>query len=158
TDYQRDLSVSFNKMGDLYRALGEGLEAREAYQRSLDIALGLAASEPDRTDYQRDLSVSFNKMGGLFLALEQYDEALEAFGEDLAIAERLASSEPDRADYQVDLAISLQMVGKLQGQDGLAHLQRALSILETLDEQGQLAPADQPGLEAVREAISQLED
>jgi tetratricopeptide (TPR) repeat protein len=31
-DYQRDLSVSYNKMGDLYQALGQGEAARQAYQ------------------------------------------------------------------------------------------------------------------------------
>ncbi len=41
-DYQRDLSVSYNKMGDLYRALGQGESARQAYQGSLEIAERLA--------------------------------------------------------------------------------------------------------------------
>ena len=34
-DYQRDLSVSYNKMGDLYGALGQGEPARQAYAASL---------------------------------------------------------------------------------------------------------------------------
>ncbi|MFM7228057.1 MAG: TIR domain-containing protein, partial [Cyanobacteriota bacterium] len=58
-DYQRDLSVSYNKMGDLYRALGQGEGARAAYQGSLEIRERLAKAEPDRADYQRDLSVSY---------------------------------------------------------------------------------------------------
>ncbi len=57
-DYQRDLSVSYNKMGDLYSALGQGEQARDAFLKSLDIRQRLAQSEPDRADYQRDLSVS----------------------------------------------------------------------------------------------------
>jgi tetratricopeptide (TPR) repeat protein len=62
-DYQRDLSVSYNKVGDLYRALGQGEAAREAYQKSLDIRERLAVAEPDRADYQRDLVVSLWKIG-----------------------------------------------------------------------------------------------
>jgi tetratricopeptide (TPR) repeat protein len=49
-------------MGDLYRALGQGDEARAAYQKSLAIAERLAQAEPDRADYQRDLIVSFVKI------------------------------------------------------------------------------------------------
>ena len=60
-DYQRDLSVSYNKMGDLYRDLGQGEQARQAYGKSLAIAERLAQAEPDRADYQRDLSVSYER-------------------------------------------------------------------------------------------------
>jgi hypothetical protein len=45
-------------MGDLYGALGQGDEARQALLKSLAIAERLALAEPDRADYQRDLIVS----------------------------------------------------------------------------------------------------
>ena len=57
-DYQRDLSVSYNQMGDLYRALGQGEAAQAAYQQSLEIAERLARAEPGRADYQCDLVLS----------------------------------------------------------------------------------------------------
>ena len=41
-DYQRDLSVSYNKMGDLFSALGQGEAAREAFAKALAIAERLA--------------------------------------------------------------------------------------------------------------------
>ena len=111
-DYQRDLSVSYNKMGDLYRALGQGEQARQAYLKSLAIAERLAAAEPDRADYQRDLSVSYNKMGDLYRALGQGEQARQAYQKSLAIAERLAAAEPDRADYQRDLSVSYEQDGR----------------------------------------------
>ena len=77
-DYQRDLSVSYNKVGDLYRALGQGEPAREAYLKSLAIRERLAQAEPDRADYQRDLSVSYDRMGDLYSALGQGEPAREA--------------------------------------------------------------------------------
>jgi tetratricopeptide (TPR) repeat protein len=61
-DYQRDLSVSYNKMGDLFRALGQGEEARQAFLKALAIRERLAQAEPDRADYQRDLIVSWVRM------------------------------------------------------------------------------------------------
>jgi hypothetical protein len=41
-DYQRDLSVSYNKPGDLTRALGRGEEARRYFTSSLEIGERLA--------------------------------------------------------------------------------------------------------------------
>ncbi len=46
---------------DLYGALGQGEQAREAYLKSLAIRERLAQAEPDRADYQRDLSVSYEQ-------------------------------------------------------------------------------------------------
>lgn len=63
SDYQRDLSVSYERLGDLYRALGEGEKAREYFLKALDIAERLAQAEPDRSDYQVDLAVSLAKVG-----------------------------------------------------------------------------------------------
>ena len=88
------------------RALGQGEQAREFFEKSLGIIERLAQAEPGRADYQRDLSVSYNKLGDLMRALGQGEQAREFFEKDLAIAERLAQAEPYRADYQRDLEIS----------------------------------------------------
>ncbi len=62
-DYQRDLSVAYNKLGDLMRDAGEGEQARAYYQQSLEIAERLARQEPNRADYQTDIVVSLYRMG-----------------------------------------------------------------------------------------------
>jgi tetratricopeptide (TPR) repeat protein len=46
-DYQRNLSVSYNNMGDLFRALGQGEEARQTFMKALGIRERLAQAEPD---------------------------------------------------------------------------------------------------------------
>jgi hypothetical protein len=46
-DYQRDLSISYNKLGDLMRAVGRGEDATRLYTQSLDIRRRLADAEPD---------------------------------------------------------------------------------------------------------------
>ena len=152
-DYQRDLSVSYNKMGDLYVALGQGEAARQAYQGSLEIRERLAKAEPDRADYQRDLSVSYERMGDLYVALGQGEAARQAYQGSLEIAERLAKAEPDRADYQLDLVISLVKIGTVVEPADRAPLQQALAILLRLEQQGRLAPADQPKIEALRQML-----
>ena len=99
-------------MGDLFSALGQGNNARKAFQQALNIAQKLADAEPDRADYQRDLAVSYNKMGDLFRALGQGDNARKAFQQALNIREKLADAEPDRADYQRDLSVSHEEDGR----------------------------------------------
>jgi tetratricopeptide (TPR) repeat protein len=155
-DYQRDLSVSYIKVGDLYRALGQGEQAREAYLQALAIHERLAAAEPQRADYQRDLSVSYERMGDLYRALGQGEQAREAYLKDLAIAERLAAAEPERADYQRDLVASLHRVGAAEDPPATEHLQRALSILEALQHSGRLAPVDEPMVAALRQLLRDL--
>ncbi|MCP4593479.1 MAG: hypothetical protein GY842_22305, partial [bacterium] len=85
-DYQRDLSVSFNKLGDLQQAMGEGEAARDLFAMSLQIRERLAAAEPDRADYQRDISVSFERLGDLQQAMGEVEAARDLFAKDLAIA------------------------------------------------------------------------
>jgi tetratricopeptide (TPR) repeat protein len=75
-DYQRDLSVSYERMGDLYRALGQGDNAREAYLKALAIAERLAQAEPDRDDYQVDLVVSLVQVGTIGRSRELVERAL----------------------------------------------------------------------------------
>ena len=136
-DYQGDLSVFYERMGDLYRALGQGEEARDAYLKALAIAERLVQAEPDRADYQGDLSVSYNKMGDLYRDLGQGEEARDAYLKALTIAERLARAEPDRADYQGDLSVFYERMGDLygalgQGEEARDAYLKALAIAERL--------------------------
>jgi tetratricopeptide (TPR) repeat protein len=152
-DYQRDLSLSYAKLGELYRDLGQVEQARQCYLKSLTITQRLAQAEPDRADYQRDLSVSYNKMGDMYGDLGQGEQARQYYMKSLAIAERLAQAEPDRADYKRDLVVSLVKMGTIGEPDGNELLSRALSILETLKNRGELSPADERAISAVRQLL-----
>jgi tetratricopeptide (TPR) repeat protein len=112
-DYQRDLSVSYNRLGDLMRDLGQGEQAREFFEKDLAIAKRLAEAEPQRADYQRDLSVSYDRLGDLMRDLGQGEQAREFFENSLAIRTRLAEAEPQRADYQRDLSVPYERLGDL---------------------------------------------
>jgi hypothetical protein len=65
TEWQRDLSVSHEKLGDVARAAGDLAAARAAYQAALDIAERLAAADPANTGWQRDLETARQKINGL---------------------------------------------------------------------------------------------
>jgi len=61
--WQRDLSVSHEKIGDVQVEQGDLAAALASYQASLAIAERLAKADPDNAGWQRDLSVSQEKIG-----------------------------------------------------------------------------------------------
>ena len=65
TQWQRDLSVSHNKIGDVLVAQGDGPGALAAYRKGLTIAEALAARDPANTQWQTDVAVSCAKLGTL---------------------------------------------------------------------------------------------
>jgi hypothetical protein len=62
TQWQRDLSISHDKIGDMLAAQGNGAEALVAYQRSLAIRERLAQQDPTNAEWQTDLVVSYWKL------------------------------------------------------------------------------------------------
>ena len=138
-DLQRDLSVLFDKLGDLLRALGEGDTARHYFEQDLAIRQRLSDAEPGRADLQRDLSVSFNQLGDLLKALGEGDAARHYFEQDLAIAQRLSDAEPGRADLQRDLAVSFNKLGDLlmalgEGDAARHYFEQSLAIRQRLSD------------------------
>ncbi len=61
-DWQRDLSVSHERIGNVLVAQGERAAALEAYRAGLAIRENLARRDPANLDWQRDLSVSHLKV------------------------------------------------------------------------------------------------
>jgi tetratricopeptide (TPR) repeat protein len=139
-DYLRDLSVSYNNLGDLQRALGHGEAARQFFEKSLNIRERLVQQEPSRAAYLRDLSVSYNKLGDLQSALGHGEAARQFFEKDLDIVERLVQQEPSRVDYLRDLSISYERLGDLQrtlghGESARQFFEKSLDIAERLVQQ-----------------------
>jgi tetratricopeptide (TPR) repeat protein len=136
-DYQRDLSVSYQRVGDLYRDLGQGEQAREAYLQSLAIFERLAQAEPGRADYQRDLSVSYERVGDLYRGLGHGEQARDYYLKSLDIWTRLGQAEPDRADYKKGVCVPLDRLGDLysdlgQGEQARQAYLQSLAIAERL--------------------------
>ena len=153
TEWQRDLSVSHERIGDVLLRAGDRDGAVEAYRQALAIRQRLAARDPDNTEWQRDLSVSWTRLGKLALDAGDRTEARRAYSADLAIAGRLAGLDAGNADWQVDLAIShVQMLPIAETEaDGLAHLTTAAHILRRLADAGRL-PTERTAMLAGLEA------
>ena len=147
---QRDLSISYKRLGDLMRAVGNLPEAERFYRDGLAIAERLAAAEPSNAEAQRDRSVSYNRLGDLMRAVGNLPEAERFYRDGLAIAERLAAADPSNAEAQRDRSVSYERLGDLMRAVGnLPEAERfyrdALNIRE------RLAAADPSNAEAQRD-------
>ena len=106
TEWQRDLSVSYERVGNVLVAQGKLDEALKAYRDGLAIRERLAAADRSNTQWQRDLSGAFKKVGDVLVAQGKLDEALKSYRDGLAIAERLAKADQTNAQWQFDLVTS----------------------------------------------------
>ena len=115
---QRDLSLCYDRVGDVQVAQGDLAGALKSYRDSLAIAERLARSDPGNAGWQRDLSVSYNKVGDVQVAQGDLAGALKSYRDSLAIRERLARSDPGNAGWQRDLSVSYNKVGDVQVAQG----------------------------------------
>ena len=63
TGWQRDLSVSHDRIGDVLVAQGDGPGALAAYRTGLAIREALAARDPANMQWQVDVAVSYSRLG-----------------------------------------------------------------------------------------------
>jgi hypothetical protein len=70
---QRDLSILFSKLGDVFLTLGRTGDALTQFEDGLEIRRKLFEANPRDAQKQRDLSFSFNKLGDVFLTLGRTD-------------------------------------------------------------------------------------
>ena len=134
--HMRNLAVSYNRLGKLYKC-HDPVQARRWFERSLAIRERLAELEPDNTQYMHELSVSYDRLGDLD---GQRDSALARawFERALAIDQRLAELEPDNTSYLRDLSVSYNRIGELEvchdPVEARVWFERSLAIRERLAE------------------------
>ncbi len=137
SDWQRDLSVSYERVAGILEVQGEREQALAQYIKSLAIREKLAASDPNNSDWQRDLSVSYERVAGILEAQGELEQALTQYTQSLAISEKLAASDQKNRDWQRDLSVSFnRMAGILEAQgeleQALAQYTQSLTIIEKL--------------------------
>ena len=86
---QRDLSVSYDNLGDVQLQSGQVTEALGSYQKGLEISQKLAAADPSDAQAQLDLVVSFNKLGQVNQKVKEYQRAIALYEQALVILKRL---------------------------------------------------------------------
>jgi tetratricopeptide (TPR) repeat protein len=156
---QRDLSISFDKSGDVRIAAGDLNAARGYFDDSLRISRLLADADPTSAQKQRDLSVSFNKLGNVSVAAGDLNAAHGYFDDALRISRLLADADPISSEKQRNLWVShLNFANLLETQsqpaEALTHWQQALEILDGMVSHGlHVSPRDRTCLEQLRRKL-----
>ena len=153
---ERDLSVSFNRIGDVQVAQGDLPGAVKSFRDGLAIADRLAKADPGNAGWQRDLSVSYERIGDVLSAQGNLPEALNSFRDGLAIAESLAKSDPSNTQWQRDLIVSNVKLSEIDQTGTRSFLTRALETAQQMQRKGQLAPRDLWMLDELAKRIAAL--
>ena len=161
TQWQRDLSVSYEKLGDVAVAQGKLDEAARTYGDGLAIHKKLAAGDPGNTEWQRDLSVFYERLGDVAVAQGKLDEAAQAYGDGLAIAKKLAAGDPGNTEWQRGLLYSLFQISKLQAKqkhwpDAISNAEASFKIAERLSQLDRSNVAWQKDVKVSRAWLEQL--
>jgi tetratricopeptide (TPR) repeat protein len=155
-EWQRDLSVSYIKLGDVLVFQGDLTAALKSYRGSLAIRDRLAKADPNNAGWQRDLAVSYEKVGDVLRAQGNLPDALKSYRDDLAIVDRLAKADPDDAQWQRDLIVASEKMSKVEPAEARRHLTRALEIARNMQSRGTLAPLDARMLDDLARRLANL--
>ena len=151
----RARSVSLNELGDVLVAAGDLAGARGRYEEALAVRTKLAKENPASAAAQRDLSVSYNKLGDVALQGGNRPEAAEFYRKSISIAEPLALRDQSSAAAERDVMATYLRMGLATGER--AWLEKALRVLEKLEGERRILPADRKVMEGLRETLKSKE-
>ena len=123
---QRDLSVSYERLGGIAEALNDYKAAEGYYAKALEIRERLAEKYPEDPNLQSDLSLSYERLGDIAEALNDYRAAERHYAKALEICERLAENFPEVPMLKDDLALSLFKCGTCSADGKLSSEQKAM--------------------------------
>ena len=150
TRAQRDLSISYSRLGDVSLQAGQVQQAVDYFKKDLEIAQSLASADPTDAQGQRDLFVSYNCLGNVSLEAGQVQQAVDHYQQGLEIAQRLASADLTDAQAQRDLSVSYSRLGNVSLQAG--QVQQAVDYYKKdLEIAQRLALADPTDAQAQRD-------
>ena len=152
--WQRDLSISYEKVGDVQSAQGDLASALKSYRDELAITEKLAKQDPSNAGWQRTLSISYEKVGDVQSAQGDLASALKSYRDSLAIAEKLAKQNPSNAGWQGEMAFSYWRTGAAlartepkSNMQGREMLEKARDILRQLKQRTGLTALQQQWLD-----------
>jgi tetratricopeptide (TPR) repeat protein len=120
----RDVSVGLSKLGDFLAGRDEPGDAEQAlgyYERSLEVAERLWASNRESGQAKRDVSVSLSRLGD-FLSRRgkpgDVEAALGHYERSLETRERLLEENPESGQAARDVMVSLERMAAIKGRLG----------------------------------------
>jgi tetratricopeptide (TPR) repeat protein len=134
---QRNLAVSYHRLGDVRLTLDDLAGALEEYRRGLALVERLAAEAAAGADWAWEAAVGYERLADFHQQLGAPDAALAELQSAMAGFERLANQDPRSRRFARAFAVVCNKIGELLRLRGdrpaaLAHFQRALSIARQL--------------------------
>ncbi len=103
---KENLAISYSKLGDIQKALGQFDKALEFFELETDLFKELHQANPKSESIKNGLAISYSKLGGIHQALGQFDQALEFFELYNQSGKELHEANPKSVDLENNLAIS----------------------------------------------------
>jgi tetratricopeptide (TPR) repeat protein len=112
--WQRELSLSYNRIGEALSKANRRVDALKAFRDAFDIRKSLADRAPDNTELQRDVAVSYERIGDEFLVSGKIDKARESYQNALEIRTALSLRDPQHREWRRDLSVSHEKIGDVR--------------------------------------------
>jgi len=132
-ELQRNLSISYDKIGEILIVQGDLQAALASYSASLTIRATSAEKDHSSEAWRRALSISFDKLGDIFTAQGNLGSAVASYRAGLVVRETFVAQNPDSASWLLDRSSSYDSLGDISRAQGnlnaaLAHYRAGLSI------------------------------
>ena len=119
--WQRELSVSLNKVGDVRLREDNTDGAIAAYSEALTIVGHLTERDPENLVWQRDVALSLSKVGDVRLRTGDAEGAGANYEQALAKFRSVSEHDQDNAQWQSDLWLAHNNVGDVKLRTGDAN-------------------------------------
>ena len=103
---KRDVSVSLNKLADIYLQKGEVAKALQHYQDGLELRQEIQNQRPDSIEAKRDVSVSLEKLADIYLQKGEVAKSLQHYQESLELRQEIQNQRPDSIEAKRDVSVS----------------------------------------------------
>ena len=134
---QRDLSISSEKLGDIFFLKGKIDKALVYFRKGLEISKRLAEKDQKNPQWNRDLSVLLERVGDVLVSQGKIDDAVDSYRQSATIRKGLAESAPENESWQRDHSVALERLGdalhfKGEQAEALANYRESLAISQRL--------------------------
>jgi tetratricopeptide (TPR) repeat protein len=122
TEYQSDLFVCYNNLGEMLRLVGRPGEGERPLLDSLIVARSLVRDHPGVAEYKRDLARSYSNLGSLRRDMNRPNEAEQSFNSALTLLKASIADHPKDPDLQSELARTYSELARYYRDMGRANL------------------------------------
>jgi serine/threonine protein kinase len=115
---QRDMSVSWELMGDVLLQMGELQQADDAFAESLSISEQRLKARPDEISRRQDAGYGYEKVGDILAARGSLDEAHKRYVRSHDLYLQNAVAEPRKPLHRRDVLVAISKIGNIQRRQG----------------------------------------